>query len=53
MYLPGLGGGGSGLLPNTGSSNVTFIVAVVGLVAGVAIIATTVARIVAKKAHKA
>ncbi|HET7638858.1 MAG TPA: LPXTG cell wall anchor domain-containing protein [Ktedonobacteraceae bacterium] len=53
MYLPGLGGGGGSILPNTGDGNVSFVIAVVGLVAGVAIIATTVVRLIAKKAHKA
>jgi LPXTG-motif cell wall-anchored protein len=40
-------------LPNTGDSWVMTAAAIVTLVAGVAIVASTVAFIVAKKTHKA
>lgn len=41
------------VLPNTGNNKLMAVVATVTLVVGVAIVATTVARLVAKKAYKA
>lgn len=42
-----------GILPNTSGSWVMMAAGIVTMVAGVAIVATTIAFIVAKKAHKA
>ncbi len=41
------------VLPNTGSNRLMAVVAMVTLFVGVAIIVTTLARLVAKKAYKA
>lgn len=41
------------VLPNTGSNRYLTVVAMVSLVAGVAILATSVVRMVAKRAYKA
>lgn len=41
------------VLPNTGNSKLMAVVASVTLVVGVAIVATSVARLIAKKAYKA
>jgi LPXTG-motif cell wall-anchored protein len=50
-------GTGTGLgaivLPNTGENHVLFVVALVSVIVGSAIILSTVARIVAKKLYKA
>jgi hypothetical protein len=42
-----------GILPNTSGSKVLFVTATIALVVGVVIIATTVARMIIKKTHKA
>lgn len=42
-----------GILPNTGDSWLLMAAGIVTVVAGVAIIVTTVAFMIAKKAHKA
>jgi len=41
------------VLPNTGSNSVLMVVTSTSLVAGVAITATSLARMVAKRGHKA
>ncbi len=41
------------VLPNTGSNRVLTVVAMVSLVAGVAILTTSVVRMAAKRAYKA
>lgn len=44
---------GIAVLPNTGDDNLLKIVAIVSIVIGAAIVLTSVARLVAKKAYKA
>ena len=60
MYTPGMGGGGAVsvtggavLLPNTGGSVILQIVAFTAIVVGSAIVASTLVRMVAKRAYKA
>ncbi|MDQ5982398.1 MAG: hypothetical protein QG549_395 [Patescibacteria group bacterium] len=60
MYTPGMGAAGGGgsvaggviLLPNTGGNELLFIVSVLSIAVGTLIIASTVARVVAKKFYK-
>jgi hypothetical protein len=60
MYEGGKGGGGAAgiiggavVLPDTGGNIVLQIVALVSIVAGTAIVLSTIARFAAKRAHKA
>lgn len=59
MYTPGMGGGGASvttgavLLPNTGGNVILQVVAVASILVGTAILLSTVARVVAKRAYKA
>lgn len=58
MYTQAVLGAGSGaaaaiVLPNTGNNTLMAVVATITLVVGVAVTATSVGRIVAKKAFKA
>ncbi|MET1033548.1 MAG: hypothetical protein ABWX94_03540 [Candidatus Saccharimonadales bacterium] len=53
MYVQGVQHVSGGVLPNTGDSWLLMAAGIVTAVAGVAIIVTTVAFMIAKKAHKA
>lgn len=53
MYGRGAGPLSGGILPSTGDNWVLMAAGIVTLVAGVVIVATTVAFMVTKKAHKA
>lgn len=56
MYQPGMGGGGgcalSGcvLLPNTGGNTILTVIAISAIAVGSAIVLSTIARMIAKKA---
>lgn len=53
----GMGAGqaaaGAIVLPNTGSNEVLAVVSIINIVVGVAIVATSAARLIAKKAYNA
>lgn len=57
MYGTTLGGATAGagalVLPNTGGNSLLTVAAYTGIVVGVAILATSVIRLVAKKAYRA
>lgn len=59
MYTPGMGGGCAGVtcgavvLPNTGGNVILQVVALTSIVVGSAIVLSTVARMVTKRAYKA